>query len=98
MRNQGHTARPADFSWAPGEGEAWHISSVSEDNVLMIWQPSRRIWAGEDLEIDERELESDAMEGVEATGEGSSKATGASGNGGAGVGAAQAKSRGKTWM
>ena len=35
--------------------------------MLMIWQPSRRIWAGEDLEIDERELE-EPMEGIESTG------------------------------
>jgi histone-binding protein RBBP4 len=62
----------------------------------MVWQPSRRIWAGEDLEIDEKELESDAMEGVEGTGEaqpaaGSSKATA-----GAGAAATAAKSRGST--
>ena len=63
----GHTSRPADFSWAPGMGEQWHIASASEDNVLMVWQPSRRIWAGEDIEVDEKELEEDAMEGVEST-------------------------------
>jgi len=62
----GHTSRPADFSWAPGIGEQWHVASVSEDNVLMVWQPSRRIWAGEDVEVDERELE-EPMEGVEST-------------------------------
>lgn len=32
----------------------------------MVWQPSRRIWAGEDIEVDERELE-EPMEGVEST-------------------------------
>lgn len=47
-------------------GEQWHVASVSEDNVLMVWQPSRRIWAGEDIEVDERELE-EPMEGVEST-------------------------------
>ena len=72
----GHTSRPADFCWAPGEGEAWHLASVSEDNVVMVWQPSRRIWAGEDLEVDERELEGDAMEGIENSGAaGASKAS-----------------------
>ncbi|KAI5116430.1 hypothetical protein M0805_000209 [Coniferiporia weirii] len=69
----GHTSRPADFSWAPGAAECWHIASVSEDNVLQVWQPSRRIWAGEDLDVDARELEADAMEGVENAAE-SSKA------------------------
>ena len=43
------------------------MASVSEDNVVMVWQPSRRIWAGEDLEVDERELEGDGMEGIETT-------------------------------
>lgn len=64
----GHTSRPADFCWAPGESESWHVASVSEDNVLQVWQPSRRIWAGEDVDVDARELEGEAMEGVEAAG------------------------------
>ncbi|KAL5519527.1 HAT2 [Sanghuangporus vaninii] len=63
----GHTSRPADFSWAPGKSEEWHIASVSEDNIIQVWQPSRRIWAGEDLDVDSKELETDAMEGVEST-------------------------------
>ena len=66
--NTGHTARPTDFCWAPGEEEAWMGVSASEDNVVMIWQPTMRIWAGDDVKIDEKELESDAMEGVETTG------------------------------
>lgn len=80
----GHTSRPADFCWAPGEGEAWHLASVSEDNIAMVWQPSRRIWAGEDLEVDERELEGEAMEGVESTNNAASK-TGAAPGGTAAV-------------
>lgn len=63
----GHTARPTDFCWAPGEAEAWTASSVSEDNVIMVWQPTMRIWAGDEVKIDEKELEGDAMEGVEST-------------------------------
>lgn len=66
----GHTSRPADFCWAPGKDEEWHLASVSEDNVLQVWQPSRRIWAGEDMEVDAKELEvdtgDDAMEGIES--------------------------------
>jgi len=72
----GHTSRPADFSWAPGIGEQWHVASVSEDNVLMVWQPSRRIWAGEDIDVDERELE-EPMEGVESTANTTTAATAA---------------------
>jgi histone-binding protein RBBP4 len=40
--------------------------STSEDNVVMIWQPTMRVWAGDDVKIDEKELENDAMEGIES--------------------------------
>ncbi|KAF9469613.1 WD40 repeat-like protein [Collybia nuda] len=63
----GHTARPTDFSWAPGEAENWTVASASEDNVVMVWQPTMRVWAGDEVKIDEKELEGDAMEGVEVT-------------------------------
>ena len=32
----------------------------------MVWQPTMRIWAGDEVKIDEKELESDPMEGVES--------------------------------
>ncbi len=64
----GHTARPTDFCWAPGEGENWTAASTSEDNIVMVWQPTMRIWAGDEVKIDPKELEDpDAMEGVEST-------------------------------
>lgn len=31
----------------------------------MIWQPTMRIWAGDEVKIDEKELEGEAMEGIE---------------------------------
>lgn len=49
-------------------GEQWTAASTSEDNVVMIWQPTARIWAGDEVKIDEKELEGDAMEGVEEAG------------------------------
>ena len=61
----GHTARPTDFCWAPGVDESWTASSTSEDNIIMIWQPTMRIWAGDEVKIDEKELEGEAMEGIE---------------------------------
>ncbi|KAI0660577.1 histone acetyltransferase type B subunit 2 [Cubamyces menziesii] len=61
----GHTARPTDFCWAPGEAESWTAGSTSEDNIIMIWQPTMRIWAGDEVRIDEKELEGEAMEGIE---------------------------------
>ncbi|EPT03454.1 hypothetical protein FOMPIDRAFT_1058699 [Fomitopsis schrenkii] len=63
----GHTARPTDFCWALGAAEAWTASSTSEDNILMVWQPTAHIWAADTIKIDERELE-EPMEGVESTG------------------------------
>lgn len=63
----GHTARPTDFCWAPGEGESWTACSTAEDNIVMVWQPTMRVWAGDDLKVDDKELENDAMEGVEST-------------------------------
>ncbi|KAM5536021.1 hypothetical protein V8D89_010279 [Ganoderma adspersum] len=61
----GHTARPTDFCWAPGADESWTASSTSEDNIIMVWQPTMRIWAGDEIKIDEKELEGEAMEGIE---------------------------------
>ncbi|KAF5380318.1 hypothetical protein D9757_007940 [Collybiopsis confluens] len=61
----GHTARPTDFCWAPGQMENWMAATASEDNVVMIWQPTMRVWAGDQVEIDQKELEDDAMQGVE---------------------------------
>lgn len=71
----GHTARPTDFCWAPGELENWTAASASEDNVVMVWQPTMRVWAGDEVKIDEKELEADAMEGVEAAEGGAEKST-----------------------
>ena len=44
----------------------------------MIWQPTMRIWAGDEVKIDERELEGEAMEGVEVTGDGADAEAGPS--------------------
>lgn len=74
IAHAGHTARPTDFCWAPGEAENWTAASASEDNVVMVWQPTMRVWAGEDVRIDEKELESDSMEGIESTAGGTAKA------------------------
>jgi len=62
----GHTSRPSDFCWAPGDGEYWTAVSASEDNVVMVWQPSMHVWAGEEVKVDEQDLE-EPMDGVEST-------------------------------
>lgn len=64
----GHTARPSDFCWAPGVGEHWTAVSTSEDNVVMVWQPTMHVWAGEEVHVEEKQLEAEEMEGIENTG------------------------------
>ena len=77
----GHTARPSDFCWAPGVGEHWTAVSTSEDNVVMVWQPTMHVWAGEEVHIEEKQLESEQMEGVEVTGASGSGAGRGTGSG-----------------
>jgi histone-binding protein RBBP4 len=55
----GHTAPPTDFCWAPGESETWTLASSSEDNIVMVWSPSMRIWAGEEVDVDPNQLEAE---------------------------------------
>ena len=43
-----------------------------------------RVWAGDEVKIDEKELEGDAMEGVESTNDTTEKARGGSGSSGRG--------------
>ena len=46
----------------------------------MVWQPTMRVWAGEEVKVDEKELEdADAMQGIE-TAEGTTAVAGGSGN------------------
>jgi len=35
----GHTAKISDFSW--NQNEPWVICSVSEDNIMQVWQMVR---------------------------------------------------------
>mmetsp|Transcript_5612 Transcript_5612/g.9821 ORF Transcript_5612/g.9821 Transcript_5612/m.9821 type:complete len:433 (+) Transcript_5612:64-1362(+) len=52
----GHTAKVQDFSW--NMQDPWVISSVSEDNVLQIWQMAENIYNDEDEEpVEDEELE-----------------------------------------
>lgn len=53
----GHTQRPTDLSWCPNEQKRWHLATTAEDNVVMAWQPTRNIYAGEDVQVSAEELE-----------------------------------------
>merc|ERR1711890_209557 len=38
----GHTAKISDFSWNPND--PWVICSVSEDNIMQVWQMAENIY------------------------------------------------------
>ncbi|PAV75050.1 hypothetical protein WR25_06374 [Diploscapter pachys] len=51
----GHTAKISDFSWNPNE--PWVVCSVSEDNVMQIWQMADNIYNEGDEETSAASLE-----------------------------------------
>lgn len=51
----GHTAKISDFSWNPQE--PWVICSVSEDNILHVWQMAENIYNDEETDVPASELE-----------------------------------------
>ncbi|RLW07888.1 hypothetical protein DV515_00003653 [Chloebia gouldiae] len=55
----GHTAKISDFSWNPNE--PWVICSVSEDNIMQIWQMAENIYSDEEPDITAAELEAQGM-------------------------------------
>ena len=57
----GHTAKVSDFSW--NTTEDWVVASVSEDNVLQIWQMAENIYNDGNNEDD---VEDDEIEPTEA--------------------------------
>lgn len=51
----GHTAKISDFSWNPNE--PWVVCSVSEDNIMQVWQMAENIYNDEELDTPANELE-----------------------------------------
>lgn len=51
----GHTAKISDFTW--NANEPWVICSVSEDNILQVWQMAENIYNDEDPESASNDLE-----------------------------------------
>lgn len=51
----GHTAKISDFTWNPNE--AWVICSVSEDNILQVWQMAENIYNDVDPDTPPNEME-----------------------------------------
>ena len=48
----GHTSKVSDFSW--NAKDEWTIASVSEDNVLQVWNLAEEIYAEDDEEDDDK--------------------------------------------
>lgn len=44
----GHTSKVSDFSWNPNSDYEWTIASVSDDNILHIWQPAEDVYTNRD--------------------------------------------------
>lgn len=51
----GHTAKISDFTWNPNE--PWVICSVSEDNILQVWQMAENIYNDEDPDTAATDME-----------------------------------------
>lgn len=51
----GHTSKISDFAWNPNEH--WVVASVAEDNILQIWQMAENIYADEEHDADDKDVE-----------------------------------------
>ena len=51
----GHTAKISDFSWNPND--PWVICSVSEDNIMQVWQMAENIYNDEEVDSAEKDAE-----------------------------------------
>ncbi|CCA70148.1 probable Chromatin assembly factor 1 subunit c [Serendipita indica DSM 11827] len=60
----GHMARIADLGWAPSVEDRWTLVSAGEDNVVMIWSPTWRIWASDEVRPKAGELERGSRKGA----------------------------------
>ena len=58
-----HNAKISDFSWNPTE--PWVICSVSEDNIMQVWQMAENMYNDEEPETAASELEASNQLGAE---------------------------------
>lgn len=52
----------SDLAWSANEQDPWFLATVSEDNVLHVWQPSENLIFEEGSDDDASESNSDAEE------------------------------------
>lgn len=50
----GHTSRPTDICWSPQL--PWHMTTAAEDNIIMVWTPSKTI-LDSSVDVPDDELE-----------------------------------------
>ena len=50
FQHGGHTDKVGEMGWNGVEGEEWMVASVSDNNVLQVWQPAETIVNDEDEE------------------------------------------------
>ncbi|CAX44892.1 histone acetyltransferase type B subunit 2, putative [Candida dubliniensis CD36] len=55
MMHAGHTAGVSDLSWCPFK--EWMIGSVADDNIVHLWEISKKLITNEEVEVDESVLE-----------------------------------------
>lgn len=51
----GHTAKISDFAWNPND--PWVVASVSEDNIMQVWQMAENIYNDQEIDVPPSELE-----------------------------------------
>ena len=51
----GHTSRPTDLGWSPHM--EWALTSAAEDNIVMVWRPSKAVidTGGEEVNLEDLE-------------------------------------------
>jgi histone-binding protein RBBP4 len=51
----GHTSKISDFAWNPND--PWVICSVSEDNIMQVWQMAENIYNDDEGDASRHEPE-----------------------------------------
>ncbi|EST08631.1 Histone-binding protein RBBP4, N-terminal [Kalmanozyma brasiliensis GHG001] len=51
----GHTSRPTDLGWSPHM--EWALTSAAEDNIVMVWRPSKAVIDTGNEEVSAEDLE-----------------------------------------
>ena len=57
FQHGGHTDKVGEVGWNAVEGEEWMVASVSDNNVVQVWQPAETIVNEDDDEAGEEEGE-----------------------------------------